>query len=536
MDPPLIGDDANFFSNTFDTGDYNDSENKSEDFREGNIQHPYENLVVNGSEPKKPQIEDQEPVSAHKSKDEYHKQNSGSYISSNKDKHSPKNPQNKRNYDSYEPHKNTSNTNQNQKKKNVPVPESYQAPPRGYADGYRPDSRDSKNARPVKPANRGTSEPKNNQRNPKIVTNISHTDTQKRSSSNKERKQQKSSPIRTTKVSGKGDVGETNNSKNNTGNVQKKIKEMNTGLNRTTQNAPTSTNYKEPIHQHANLLKAHNLSLNNFKTEIRLPHAQKFLNETQFVKSPFLSKTLKGMMQNKPTTKGAQGVNYGRLGTNFQKSAGRRKREASAHSNKSKRETSGSHKKSSKQQQKPFNSKKLSFNQNSGNQVQNLGELLSKNAMNTSKIYSRNDASAGFSTGHFLTTSDGILDKRYSNRARQPKQTYYFNKDNRMNKTMVTANAKKTPHPEYITTYSGQVKRSGSGKIKKRAVYPKEANIHDFSAIGSKGGYKLDIGPKPKSVKPKSGRNISRNNKNVAIYTMAPVMTMTYKKKTKSFK
>lgn len=29
---------------------------------------------------------------------------------------------------------------------------------------------------------------------------------------------------------------------------------------------------------------------------------------------------------------------------------------------------------------------------------------------------------------------------------------------------------------------------------------------------------------------------MSRNNKNVAIYTMAPVMTMTYKKKTKSFK
>lgn len=295
-----------------------------------------------------------------------------------------------------------------------------------------------------------------------------------------------------------------------------------------------STTYKEPILQHANLLKAHNLSLNNFKTEIRLPQAQKFLNETQFVKSPFLSKTLKDMMQTKPGAKGSQGSNYGRLGGNFQKSAGRRKREASAHSNKSKRETSGSQKKTSKQQ-KLFNSKKLSFNHNNGKQVQNLSDILTKNAINTSKIYSRNDASAGFGTGHFLTTSDGVLDKRYSNRARQPKQTYYFNKNKRMNKTMVNAIGK-TAQPEYVIPSSGQVKRSGSGKVKKRALYPNEAMMHDLSGFGSIGEYKLDIGQKPKSQKPKSGRHISRNNKNVAIYTMAPVMTMTYKKKTKSFK
>jgi hypothetical protein len=56
--------------------------------------------------------------------------------------------------------------------------------------------------------------------------------------------------------------------------------------------------YKEPIKQHANLLQTHNLSLNNFKTDMRLPQTQKFLAETQFAKSPFLSKTLKGLVQN----------------------------------------------------------------------------------------------------------------------------------------------------------------------------------------------------------------------------------------------
>lgn len=60
---------------------------------------------------------------------------------------------------------------------------------------------------------------------------------------------------------------------------------------------PKTTTYKEPIYQHDNLLKAHNLSLNNFKAEMKLPQAQKFIAETQFVKSPFLAKTLKNMMQ-----------------------------------------------------------------------------------------------------------------------------------------------------------------------------------------------------------------------------------------------
>ena len=55
--------------------------------------------------------------------------------------------------------------------------------------------------------------------------------------------------------------------------------------------------YKKPIEQHAKLLQTHNLSLNNFNTDMRLPQTQKFLAETQFVKSPFLSKTLKGIQQ-----------------------------------------------------------------------------------------------------------------------------------------------------------------------------------------------------------------------------------------------
>lgn len=165
MDPPQIGDGANsFFFNTFDNAEFNDSqnysENKSEDFNEGNIQHPYENLVMNGSEPKKPQFEDQEPAKAQKLKNDSHKQASNSSATTNKDKASPHNPPVKKSLDSFEPPKNISNTNQIEPKRNNKVPESYQAAARGYADEYRPESRDANNPRSIKSAHRGVSEPK----------------------------------------------------------------------------------------------------------------------------------------------------------------------------------------------------------------------------------------------------------------------------------------------------------------------------------------------------------------------------------------
>lgn len=167
-----------------------------------------------------------------------------------------------------------------------------------------------------------------------------------------------------------------------------------------------------------------------------------------------------------------------------------------------------------------FNSKKLSFNQSGGKYSKvttfiatqnnkflgsNAHKFFNKEAISTSKIYSRNDANMTLGAGCFLTTSDGIMDKRYSNRARQPKQTYYFSKNkNRMNKTMVSAlNKSGGSHKvEYMIQTTAPPKRSGSGKVKK----------------------------------PKSGRQVSRNTKNAAIYTMAPAMTMTYKKKAKTFK
>jgi hypothetical protein len=161
-----------------------------------------------------------------------------------------------------------------------------------------------------------------------------------------------------------------------------------------------------------------------------------------------------------------------------------------------------------KGQQKLFNSKKLSFNQSGVKQnMVNVDQMnLLSRKLNTNKIYSRNDANMTMGPGCFLTTGDGIMDKRYSNRARQPKQTYYFNKKSRMNKTMVNALNKSTgssKNDHMIQNAStNPPKRSSSGKTKK----------------------------------PKSGRGVSRNNKNVAIYTMAPVMTMTYKKKAKTFK
>lgn len=216
--------------------------------------------------------------------------------------------------------------------------------------------------RTIKSAHRGASE-KSKQRSSKIVPNIPNADNQKRSSSYKERKQ-KASPLRSSKYSTKNEFGGpqyfSNKTMNNTGNISKKLKGLNTKSVRPTHVQPHSTTYKEPIHQHANLLKAHNLSLNNFRTEMKLPHAQKFLAETHFAKSPFLAKTLKGMMQPgvKPndSVNTSHGSNYGRIGNAFQVSGSRKQREPSAHSNKSKRETSGSHKKS-KGQQKLFTTK-----------------------------------------------------------------------------------------------------------------------------------------------------------------------------------
>ena len=277
----------------------------------------------------------------------------------------------------------------------------------------------------------------------------------------------KDSPSRTQKVSTKNEFGNSQffSAGNKTGlNNSKKIKQFNVASVRT--NQPQNF-YKEPIHQHANLLKEHNLSLNNFKTEMRLPQTQNFLAETQFVKSPFLSKTLKGMMQ----TSGVQTTSYGRVGNILQSSAGRRQRDPSTNSNKSKRETSGSQKKGIKGQPKMFNNKKLSFNQSHGKQFRDLSEILTKKQLSSNKIYSRNENGINVGPGWFLTTGDGINDKRYSNRAKQPKQTYYLNsKNSRMNKTMINALNKSAVNygTEYVIPSStAPPKRSGSGKTKK---------------------------------------------------------------------
>ena len=177
---------------------------------------------------------------------------------------------------------------------------------------------------------------------------------QKRSSSFKEHKQ-KPLPLKTQKVGSKtnNNVGISNympmKSKSNTNNHMKKIKALNTTSVKTNIKGNFQTTYKEPITQNINSIKAHNLSLNNFKTEIKLPNAQKFLNETQFVKSPFLSKTFKGMAQNRKTSKVNPAIsnihssNCGRLGNTFQMTTGKR-RGPSGHSNKSKRDISNSHK------------------------------------------------------------------------------------------------------------------------------------------------------------------------------------------------
>ena len=271
-------------------------------------------------------------------------------------------------------------------------------------------------ARHIKSAPRGNSESTKAKNKNKIMNSSLNNDNQKRSSSYKERKQ-KPSPLRTQKIPPKNNIGISNympmKSKSNTNNHVKKFKALNTTSVRTNPNQPQTginSGYKEPITQNVNLIKAHNLSLNNFKTEIKLPNAQKFLNETQFVKSPFLSKTFKGMMQNGKHSKVNTNVlgsvhasNYGRIGNTFQMTTTTGKRRGpSGHSNKSKRDNnmSNSHKKSNKQQ-KMFNSKKLSFNNSNGKQVMtNMDHMnMLSRKLNTNKMYSRNDGNLTLGPG-----------------------------------------------------------------------------------------------------------------------------------------
>jgi hypothetical protein len=237
-------------------------------------------------------------------------------------------------------------TTSSQKHSNLVAENRHKQPGLVKAEPY--NSKMAGNSRNVKSAPRGGSEKAKGG----INNNSTNAELQnKRSSSYKDRKQ-KPSPLRTQKVSNKGGIGISSympvKTKSSKSSNMKQFQALNTGTVRPTQPHPNSTTYKEPIQQHANLLQAHNLSLNNFKTEIRLPNPQKFLHEPQFVKSPFLSKTLKGMMQgSKPNTKGANGsshaANYGRIGNAFQTN-GNRRREPSGHSSKSKREASSSHK------------------------------------------------------------------------------------------------------------------------------------------------------------------------------------------------
>lgn len=318
----------------------------------------------NGSEPTHPHFEQPEESSHSSYQQEPRNQPS---VHNDRPKETDTYKNSTQNYENYQPSQNVPPSKQIEPKKG---PQKLYEKPDTIIDRpvHKSSAHEGKNnikPRTVKSAHRGASD-KTKHKNPKIISNSNNAENQKRSSSYKDRKQ-KSSPIRTTKVAGKSEAGVThyfsNKNKNSTGSMVSQVKAINPTSLRTAPAQPSTTTYKEPIHQHANLLKAHNLSLNNFKTEIRLPHAQKFMAETQFVKSPFLSKTLKGMMQTKPTSKGistttTHASNYGRLGNNFPISAaGRRQRETSGNSNKSKRETSGSHKKTSKAQQKLFATK-----------------------------------------------------------------------------------------------------------------------------------------------------------------------------------
>ena len=377
---------------------------------EGDIQHPYENLIKpqrQNNEKKEIKVVNQKPREPQIQHHKIPHQVERGFVEEEA----------KGIFDHQEQPQKVKNAHKKEPKKEFKASNTQKLPDhleKSYSN--RQDLRENKKGRAIKSATRGSSE-NSKSASTKIIGNSGISKGKHRSSSNKDRKQ-KSSPIRTTKISGKNQMGVTHYFTNKSKGERSKNRHTN-----------QNSTYKEPIHQHANLLKAHNLNLsfNNYKTEMRLPNRQKFVADTQLVKSPFLSKTLKGMMQPKASTKN-QSSKYGPLGYSFPTKSVRKKKDSSAPSSKPKRDGSKSNKKNGKGQNKLFNTKKFSFN-NNGKQAQNLSDILSKNALNTSKIYSRNDNNIGFgSGGHFLTTGDGILDKRYSNRARQPKQTYYFNK------------------------------------------------------------------------------------------------------------
>lgn len=94
----------------------------------------------------------------------------------------------------------------------------------------------------------------------------------------------------------------------------------------------------------------------------------------------------------------------------------------------------------------------------------------------------------------FLTTGDGILDKRYSNRSRQPNQTFYFSKKGRVNKSHQGKAPLLTPYlapgnkTEYMIPSANPPKRSGSGKVKKRHMYGKDSMMYELSTGSKKVG------------------------------------------------
>lgn len=189
-------------------------------------------------------------------------------------------------------------------------------------------------------------------------------------------KEKKESPLRSQKTSAKGEITyhqNVPNSKKYSVPSTKKPKQY-SGANMKTNQPHKNSIYKDPIFQHSDIMKTQNLSLNNFKTEMRLPQSQNFLAETQFVKSPFLTKTLKGMMH----PQDVHNQNLNKTGIVLQSSTGRNQRDPSTNSNKSKRENSGSQKKGSKSKLKLLNNKKLSFNQTNGKQIRDISDILSK--------------------------------------------------------------------------------------------------------------------------------------------------------------
>ena len=164
-----------------------------------------------------------------------------------------------------------------------------------------------------------------------------------------------------------------------------------------------------------------------------------------------------------------------------------------------------------------FNSKKLSYGSkhSTGNQKDIIGKFpmeMNRKSVKNKKVYSRNNNGlmGNYSKNEEDSRNWGFGPGRFRTQVSMKPSSYYRGDNSTMlNRTMGSQPSKK--------------KRSSETRMHKAG--------NDSSLVSS---HAMKSHSLPK--KPKSGRNISRNQPNNGIYSMQPKMSLSYKKRTKTAK